>query len=36
MRDYAEAGVTWWQEGFLPGDTPDHVRQRIRKGPPAL
>ena len=36
MRDYAEAGVTWWQEGFLPGDTPDNVRQRIRQGPPAM
>ncbi len=36
LRDYAEAGVTWWREGFLPGDTPDDVRQRIRQGPPSL
>jgi len=36
MREYDEAGVTWWQEGFLPGDTPDRVRERIRQGPPTL
>jgi alkanesulfonate monooxygenase SsuD/methylene tetrahydromethanopterin reductase-like flavin-dependent oxidoreductase (luciferase family) len=30
----AEAGATWRQEGFLPGDTITDVRQRIRQGPP--
>lgn len=36
LRRYAEAGVTWWQEGFLPTDTLDEVRARIRQGPPSL
>ncbi|HEX5546249.1 MAG TPA: LLM class flavin-dependent oxidoreductase [Ktedonobacterales bacterium] len=36
LRTYAEAGVTWWQEGFLPGDTLDMVRARIHQGPPTL
>lgn len=36
LRRYAEAGVTWWQEGFLPTDTLDDVRARIRQGPPKL
>lgn len=36
LRDYAEAGVTWWQEGFLPNDTPSDIRARIRQGPPSL
>lgn len=36
LRRYAEAGVTWWQEGFLPTDTVDTVRARIHQGPPTL
>lgn len=32
LRSYAEAGVTWWQEGFLPNDTLDDVRHRIHQG----
>lgn len=36
LRSYAEAGVTWWQEGFLPNDTLDDVRHRIHQGPPSL
>jgi alkanesulfonate monooxygenase SsuD/methylene tetrahydromethanopterin reductase-like flavin-dependent oxidoreductase (luciferase family) len=35
LAAYAEAGVTWWQEGFLPGDPAEAVRERIRQGPPA-
>ncbi|HEX6543719.1 MAG TPA: LLM class flavin-dependent oxidoreductase [Ktedonobacterales bacterium] len=36
LRRYAEAGVTWWQEAFLPTDTLDMVRKRIHQGPPTL
>ncbi|MGH2517712.1 MAG: LLM class flavin-dependent oxidoreductase [Ktedonobacterales bacterium] len=36
LRAYAEAGVTWWQEGFWWDDTPDIARERIRQGPPKL
>lgn len=36
LRDYAGAGVTWWQEGFLPNDTPSDIHARIRQGPPSL
>lgn len=36
LHRLAEAGVTWWQEGFLPTDTPELVRARIRQGPPQL
>lgn len=36
LQGYAEAGVTWWQEGFWWTDTPDLVRERIRQGPPKL
>ena len=36
LQGYAEAGVTWWQEGFWWNDTPDIVRERIRQGPPKL
>ena len=36
LRSYAEAGVTWWQEGFWWTDTPDVVRERIRQGPPSF
>jgi len=34
LKRYAEAGVTWWQEGFMPNDTLAAVRQRIHQGPP--
>lgn len=36
LARYAEAGVTWWQEGFLWHDTLEDVRARIRQGPPAF
>ncbi len=36
LRSYAEADVTWWQEGFWWTDTPDVVRERIRQGPPSF
>ncbi len=36
MQDYAAAGATWWQEGFLPGDTIEDVHTRIQAGPPKL
>jgi alkanesulfonate monooxygenase SsuD/methylene tetrahydromethanopterin reductase-like flavin-dependent oxidoreductase (luciferase family) len=36
LRSYAEAGVTWWQEGFWWTDTLDIVRERIRQGPPSF
>lgn len=36
LDEYAAAGVTWWQEGFLPGDTVDAVRERIHAGPPRV
>lgn len=34
LRAYAEAGVTWWQEGFDWTNTLDEVRAVIRQGPP--
>jgi alkanesulfonate monooxygenase SsuD/methylene tetrahydromethanopterin reductase-like flavin-dependent oxidoreductase (luciferase family) len=36
LRRFAEAGVTWWQEGFWYTDSLDDVRTRIQQGPPAL
>lgn len=36
LRGYAEAGATWWQEGFLPGDSIEDVRTCIQQGPPRL
>ena len=31
---YAEAGVTWYEEGFLAEDDVEQVRAHIRRGPP--
>lgn len=36
LHAFAEAGVTWWQEGFWWTDTVEFVRERIRKGPPTV
>ena len=36
LRDYADAGVTWWQEGLLPDDPIEAARDRIRQGPPRV
>ena len=36
LKRYEEAGVTWWQEGFMPNDTLHDVRERIHQGPPSL
>jgi alkanesulfonate monooxygenase SsuD/methylene tetrahydromethanopterin reductase-like flavin-dependent oxidoreductase (luciferase family) len=34
LDEYAAAGVTWWQEGFLPQEASlDAVRERVRRGP---
>ncbi|HTI15852.1 MAG TPA: LLM class flavin-dependent oxidoreductase [Dictyobacter sp.] len=34
LQAYADAGVTWWQEGFIGRDTVDDVRKIIHQGPP--
>jgi alkanesulfonate monooxygenase SsuD/methylene tetrahydromethanopterin reductase-like flavin-dependent oxidoreductase (luciferase family) len=34
LREYADAGVTWWEEGFDWTNTLDEVRAVIRQGPP--
>ncbi len=36
LADYADAGVTWWLEGFNPQDTIADVRARIQQGPPKV
>jgi alkanesulfonate monooxygenase SsuD/methylene tetrahydromethanopterin reductase-like flavin-dependent oxidoreductase (luciferase family) len=36
LADYADAGVTWWQEGFWPDSTVADARARIQQGPPKL
>jgi alkanesulfonate monooxygenase SsuD/methylene tetrahydromethanopterin reductase-like flavin-dependent oxidoreductase (luciferase family) len=36
LTDYADAGVTWWQEGFRWDNTLDDLRARIAKGPPSI
>lgn len=36
LTDYADAGVTWWQEGFMWEDTLDDLRARIAAGPPVV
>jgi alkanesulfonate monooxygenase SsuD/methylene tetrahydromethanopterin reductase-like flavin-dependent oxidoreductase (luciferase family) len=32
----AEAGATWWLEAMWTAPTLDHVRERLRQGPPAV
>jgi alkanesulfonate monooxygenase SsuD/methylene tetrahydromethanopterin reductase-like flavin-dependent oxidoreductase (luciferase family) len=36
VRAFAEAGVTWWQEGFDWAYSLDQVRRRIQQGPPKV
>ena len=36
LAGYAEAGVTWWLEGFWRTDTVEDVERRISQGPPRL
>lgn len=36
LAPFAEAGVTWWQEGFVASHSPELVRARIRLGPPRI
>jgi alkanesulfonate monooxygenase SsuD/methylene tetrahydromethanopterin reductase-like flavin-dependent oxidoreductase (luciferase family) len=36
VAPYAEAGVTWWSEGFDWTNPLPAVRERIRKGPPRI
>ncbi len=36
VRPFAEAGATWWQEGFDVRHSLEQVRARIRLGPPSL
>jgi len=31
---YADAGVTWYQDGFMWEDPVEDVRAHIRRGPP--
>jgi alkanesulfonate monooxygenase SsuD/methylene tetrahydromethanopterin reductase-like flavin-dependent oxidoreductase (luciferase family) len=34
VASFAQAGATWWVEGFDPLQTVEQVRQRIHQGPP--
>ncbi|HEY7350536.1 MAG TPA: LLM class flavin-dependent oxidoreductase [Ktedonobacterales bacterium] len=36
LAEYAEAGVTWWLEGFREQDTTADVRAGIQQGPPRV
>jgi alkanesulfonate monooxygenase SsuD/methylene tetrahydromethanopterin reductase-like flavin-dependent oxidoreductase (luciferase family) len=36
LTEYADAGVTWWQEGFMWEDSLEDLRARIAKGPPTV
>jgi probable F420-dependent oxidoreductase len=36
LADYADAGATWWLEGFNPEDTAADARARIQQGPPRV
>jgi hypothetical protein len=31
---FAQAGATWYQDGFMADDSVDYVRAHIRRGPP--
>jgi alkanesulfonate monooxygenase SsuD/methylene tetrahydromethanopterin reductase-like flavin-dependent oxidoreductase (luciferase family) len=35
VAEYANAGVTWWLESFMPDDEPKMVGERLSEGPPA-
>ena len=34
VREFADAGATWWMACAAPGDTIEQVRDRLRSGPP--
>ena len=36
LTEYADAGATWWEEGFMWEDSLDDLRARIAKGPPSV
>lgn len=36
VASFAQAGATWWVEGFDPLQTFEQVRQRIHQGPPRI
>lgn len=36
LSPLAEAGATWWQEGLMPNDSLDDLRDRIQQGPPRV
>lgn len=36
IAEWADAGATWWQEGFLPNQSIATVRARIHAGPPRV
>lgn len=36
LKAYADAGVTWWLESFVPKDTLDDVHKRIHQGSPTF
>ncbi|HEY7346775.1 MAG TPA: LLM class flavin-dependent oxidoreductase [Ktedonobacterales bacterium] len=37
IRPFAEAGATWWNEAmWMPPNSPEDVRARIRQGPPRI
>ena len=36
LHEYADAGVTWWEEGALPDMGLDDMREIIRRGPPRM
>ncbi len=36
VASFAQAGATWWVEGFDPLQTFEQVRQRVHQGPPRL
>jgi len=34
IREFADAGATWWMACAAPGDTVEQIRERLRNGPP--